>query len=72
MNVSKERYVVDENENRIGVILDIANYQQLLEELEELGVFVPMMLLRLLMSPFHLLRQLLKLSKLADVNLAQN
>ena len=36
MNIFKERYVVDENGNRIGVILDIADYQQLLEELEEL------------------------------------
>jgi hypothetical protein len=36
MNIFKERYVVDENGNRIGVISDIADYQQLLEELEEL------------------------------------
>lgn len=36
MNSFKERYLVDENGNRIGVILDIADYQQLLEELEEL------------------------------------
>ena len=36
MNVFKEQYVVDKNGNRIGVILDIADYQQLLEELEEL------------------------------------
>lgn len=36
MNVFKEHYVVDENGNRIGIILDIADYQQLLEELEEL------------------------------------
>jgi hypothetical protein len=32
----KERYLVDENGNRIGVFLDIADYQKLLEELEEL------------------------------------
>ncbi len=36
MNSFKEKYVVDENGNRIGVILDIADYQQLFEELEEL------------------------------------
>ena len=36
MNSFKEQYVVDENGNRIGVILDIADYQHLLEELEEL------------------------------------
>lgn len=32
----KERYVVDENGNRISVILDIDDYKKLLEELEEL------------------------------------
>jgi len=32
----KERYVVDENGNRISVILDIEDYKQLLEALEEL------------------------------------
>ncbi len=36
MHVFKERYIVDEKGDRIGVILDIADYQQLLEELEEL------------------------------------
>lgn len=36
MNKSKKRYVVDENGERTGVILDIADYQQLLKELEEL------------------------------------
>lgn len=36
MNKSKKCYVVDENGERIGVILDIADYQQLLKELEEL------------------------------------
>lgn len=36
MNTFKERYIVNENGDRIGVILDIAEYQQLLEELEEL------------------------------------
>ena len=33
---SKERFIVDENGRRIGVLLDIADYQRLLEELEEL------------------------------------
>jgi hypothetical protein len=32
----KERYVVDGQGNRISVVLDIADYQELLEELEEL------------------------------------
>jgi PHD/YefM family antitoxin component YafN of YafNO toxin-antitoxin module len=32
----KERYVVDENGSRIGVLLDVDDYQRLLEELEEL------------------------------------
>lgn len=32
----KERYVVDEKGNRVGVILDIADYRKLLEALEEL------------------------------------
>lgn len=32
----KEHYIVDENGNRIGVVLDIADYRKLLEELEEL------------------------------------
>jgi hypothetical protein len=36
MNAFKERYIVDEKGNRIGVILDIADYHQLLEDLEEL------------------------------------
>lgn len=36
MNTFKERYIVNEKGDRIGVILDIANYQHLLEELEEL------------------------------------
>ena len=31
-----ERYIVDEKGNRLGVILDIEHYQELLEELEEL------------------------------------
>jgi PHD/YefM family antitoxin component YafN of YafNO toxin-antitoxin module len=32
----KERYIVDENGQRVGVVLDIEDYQRLLEELEEL------------------------------------
>jgi hypothetical protein len=32
----KERFIVDEKGQRIGVLLDIADYQRLLEELEEL------------------------------------
>ena len=32
----KERFLVDENGQRIGVLLDIEDYQRLLEELEEL------------------------------------
>jgi hypothetical protein len=36
MSKLKERYVVDGQGNRISVVLDIADYQELLEELEEL------------------------------------
>ncbi len=32
----KERYLVDENDNRVGVLLDMEDYQLILEELEEL------------------------------------
>ena len=32
----KERFIVDENGQRIGVLLNIEDYQKLLEELEEL------------------------------------
>jgi hypothetical protein len=32
----KERFIVDENGQRIGVLLDIEDYQRLLAELEEL------------------------------------
>lgn len=31
-----ERYVVDQSGNRVSVVLDIADYKKLLEELEEL------------------------------------
>jgi hypothetical protein len=36
MNAFNERYIIDEKGNRVGVVLDIADYQRLLEELEEL------------------------------------
>jgi hypothetical protein len=36
MNLFKEQFVIDENGQRIGVLLDIAEYQKILEELEEL------------------------------------
>jgi PHD/YefM family antitoxin component YafN of YafNO toxin-antitoxin module len=32
----KERYVTDESGDRVGVILDLEEYQRLLEEAEEL------------------------------------
>jgi hypothetical protein len=32
----KEKYVTDEKGSRIGVLLDVADYQQLLADLEEL------------------------------------
>lgn len=32
----KEHYLVDENDNRIGVVLNIDDYRLILEELEEL------------------------------------
>jgi len=32
----KEKYVVDEQGNRVAVLLDLEDYQRLLEELEEL------------------------------------
>ena len=36
MTIYNERYVVDEEGNRVGVLLDIKDYHKLLEELEEL------------------------------------
>jgi len=36
MRKLKERYVVDEKGDRIGVLLDLEDYRKLLEELEEL------------------------------------
>ena len=36
MKSADERYVVDEEGKRIGVILDIVEYRRILEELEEL------------------------------------
>jgi hypothetical protein len=32
----KENFIVDENGSRVGVVLDIADYRKLLEDLEEL------------------------------------
>jgi PHD/YefM family antitoxin component YafN of YafNO toxin-antitoxin module len=32
----KERWLVDENGDRVAVVLDIAEYNQMIEELEEL------------------------------------
>jgi len=34
--INKERYLVDGEGNRIGVVLDIKEYHRLLQELEEL------------------------------------
>jgi len=34
---SKERFIVDEHGNQVGVLLEIAEYRRLLEELEELA-----------------------------------
>jgi PHD/YefM family antitoxin component YafN of YafNO toxin-antitoxin module len=36
MAVRKERYVVDQEGHRVGVILDMAEYHKMVEELEEL------------------------------------
>ena len=36
MDEFKERFVVDQNGTRVGVLLDIGDYQKLLKELEEL------------------------------------
>jgi hypothetical protein len=36
MSRLKERYVVDDQGNRVSVVLDITDYHKLLEELEEL------------------------------------
>ena len=36
MRLKKERYVVDEKGNRMGVLLDLEDYRKLLEALEEL------------------------------------
>ena len=35
MMMLKERFIVDENGTRIGVLLDIEDYQRVLAELEE-------------------------------------
>jgi hypothetical protein len=34
--VTKEKYVVDKDGNRIGVVIDIDEYKRILEDLEEL------------------------------------
>ena len=36
MNIHEERYVVDKHGNRVGVVLDIVEYQRLLDDLDEL------------------------------------
>lgn len=36
MNALSERYVVDAEGHRIGVLLDIAEYRRILDDLEEL------------------------------------
>jgi hypothetical protein len=36
MRANKERYLVDEKGNRLGVFLDVGEYRQLLDALEEL------------------------------------
>jgi len=36
VNAIRERYVVDENGNRVSVLLDMQDYRRLLESLEEL------------------------------------
>jgi hypothetical protein len=36
MDAHEERYVVDRNGNRVGVVLNMAEYQRLLADLEEL------------------------------------
>jgi len=36
MSTMKERFIVDENGQRVGVVLDIEDYRQLLEDVEEL------------------------------------
>ena len=36
MSAHKENFIVDENGQRIGVVLEIADYRRLLAELEEL------------------------------------
>jgi hypothetical protein len=36
MAVHEEQYVVDKNGNRVSVVLDVEEYQRLLQDLEEL------------------------------------
>jgi hypothetical protein len=37
MSKIKERFLVDEHGNQVGVLLEIAEYRRILEELEELA-----------------------------------
>ena len=36
MSALKERFIIDDKGNRVAVILDVAEYRRMLEELEEL------------------------------------
>jgi predicted metal-dependent phosphotriesterase family hydrolase len=36
MNIHEERYVVDKDGNRIGVVLEVGEYEKLLADVEEL------------------------------------
>jgi hypothetical protein len=36
MNTHEERYVVDKDGNRVGVVLDMGEYEKLLADVEEL------------------------------------
>ncbi|MGO8789575.1 MAG: hypothetical protein ACLQVL_19615 [Terriglobia bacterium] len=36
MNTHEERYVVDRNGNRVGVVLEMKEYKKLIDDLEEL------------------------------------
>lgn len=39
MNVAKESYLVDEKGKKVAILLPIKEYQQLLEDIEDLKVF---------------------------------
>jgi len=36
---TEERYVVDENGNRVGVILDVTDYEEFLGEPRRIGIY---------------------------------